>query len=167
MKKFIIVFLIINIVFIEYSYANDSVFKAVHFSIAIPDNMLIEEKSIDSISLNFIGDIELRNGTISILARQSGNVGTLDSQWEKVRAVTVGGKKVLYEKDGNFAGLYWRVIAVSGMTEGFEIKDVEYYSVANNTIYMLHYHCQLDNCKSVEVATDKIIKSYQVLTAPK
>jgi hypothetical protein len=81
--------------------------------------------------------------------------------------LTVRDKKVLYEKETNFAGLKWKVIAVSGMTDIYEMKDVVYFSVGNNAVYMLHYRCIQDNCKAMEIAVDKIISSYRLQAAVK
>jgi len=129
--------------------------------------MRIDDKSSDSVQLAFIDDPELKKGVISILAGKSEEPGTLDSQWARVRSLTVSGKKVLYEKETKFAGLKWKLIAVSGMTGANEIQDVVYYSVGNNVIYMLHYRCPPDKCKAMEIAVEKIISSYRLQAAVK
>ena len=162
MKKFVYIVLVISIVLIEYAHAKDSVFKTDLFSIAIPDNMKIDDKSSDSVQLTFIDDPDLKKGVISILAGKSEEPGTLDSQWARVRSLTVSGKKVSYEKETKFAGLKWKVIAVSGEKGVIEVQDVVYYSVGNNAVYMLHYRCPPDKCKAMEIAVDKIISSYRL-----
>ena len=89
-------------------------YKTDLFSIVIPDNMKIDDKSPDSVQLTFIDDPDLKKGVISILAGKSEEPGTLDSQWLRVKSSTANGKKILYEKETKFAGLKWKVIAVSG-----------------------------------------------------
>ena len=162
MKQFIYIVLVIGLVFIGYAHAKDPIYKTDYFSIAIPDNMKIDDKSSDSVQLNFIDDPDLKKGVISILAGKSEEPGTLDSQWARVKSATVNGKKVLYEKETKFAGLKWKVIAVSGKTGVIEVQDVVYYSVGNNVIHMLHYRCPTDNCKAMEIAVEKIISSYRL-----
>ena len=162
MKQFVYIVLVISIVFTGYAYAKDSIFKTDLFSIAIPDDMKIDDKSSDSVQLTFTDDHDLKKGVISILAGKSEEPGTLDSQWARVRSLTVSGKKVLYEKETIFAGLTWKVIAVSGKTGGIEVQDVVYYSVGNNAVYMLHYRCPTDKCKAMEIAVDNIISSYRL-----
>jgi hypothetical protein len=162
MKQFIYIVLVIGLVFIGYANAKDTIYKIDYFSIAIPDNMKIDDKSSDSVQLVFIDDPGLKKGVISILAGKREEAGTPDSQWARVRSLTVSGKKVLYEKETNFAGLKWKVIAVSGMTDIYEMKDVVYFSVGNNAVYMLHYRCLPDKCKAMEIAVDKIISSYRL-----
>jgi len=162
MKKFVYIVLVISIVFTGYAHAKDSIFKTDLFSIAIPDNMKIDVKSSDSVQLIFIDDPELKKGVISILAGKSEEPGTLDSQWARVRSLTAKGKKVLYEKETKFAGLKWKVIAVSGKTGEIEVQDVVYYSVGNNAVYMLHYRCPTDKCKAMEISAEKIISSYRL-----
>jgi hypothetical protein len=167
MKKFVYIVLVISIVFTGYAHAKDSIFKTDLFSLAIPDNMKIDVKRPDSVQLIFIDDPELKKGVISILAGKSEEPGTLDSQWARVRSLTAKGKKVLYEKETNFAGLKWKVLAVSGMIDIVEVQDGVYYSVGNDAVYMLHYRCPTDQCKAMETAVEKIISSYRVQAAAK
>ena len=162
MKQFVYIMIVISLCFIGYAHAKDLNFKADLFSIAIPDNMTIDVKSSDSVQLIFIDDPELKKGVISILADKSEEPGTLDSQWARVKSSTANGKKVLYEKEIKFAGLKWKVIAVSGKTGVIEVQDVVYYSVGNNVIHMLHYRCPTDKCKAMEIAVEKIISSYRL-----
>lgn len=162
MKQIVYIVLVISLVFIEYAHAKDPIFKTDYFSITIPDNMKIDDKSPDSVQLAFIDDPDLKKGVISILASKREETGAPDSQWAEVRSLTVSGKKVLYEKETNFAGLKWKVIAVSGMTGVYEMQDVVYYSAGNNVAYMLHYRCLTDKCKAMEIAVDKIISSYRL-----
>ena len=149
MKQFIYLVLVIGLVFIGYAHAKDPIYKNDYISIAIPDNMKIDDKSPDSVQLAFVED-------------KREETGTPDSQWARVRSLTVSGKKVLYEKETNFAGLKWNVIAVSGKTDIYEMKDVVYFSVGNNAVYMLHYRCLLEKCEAMEIAVDKIISSYRL-----
>jgi len=167
MKQFIYIVLVIGLVFNGYAHANDPIYKTDYFSIAIPDNMKIDHKSSNSVQLAFIDDPDLKKGVISILAVKKEEAVTPDSYWARVRSLTVSGKKVLYEKETNFAGLKWKVIAVSGMTGIYEMKDVVYLSVGNNAVYMLHPRCQLDKCKAMEIAVDKIIGSYRLQATAK
>jgi hypothetical protein len=162
MKQFVYIVMVISIFFIGYAHAKDLIFKTDLFSLAIPDNMTTDVKSSDSVQLIFIDDPDLKKGVISILAGKSEESGTLDSQWARVRSLTAKDKKVLYEKETNFAGLKWKVIAVSGKIDVIEVQDVVYYSVGNNAVYMLHYRCPTDNCKAMEIAVEKIISSYRL-----
>jgi hypothetical protein len=167
MKQLIYIVLVIGLVFIGYAHAKDPIYKTDYFSIAIPDNMKIDDKSSDSVQLTFTDDPDLKKGVISILAGKREEAGAPDSQWAKVRSMTASGKKILYEKVTDFAGLKWKVIAVSGMTDTYEMKDVVYFSVGKNAVYMLHYRCLPDKCKAMEIAVDKIISSYRLQATAK
>ena len=162
MKQIIYIVLVISLVFTGYAHAKDPIYKTDYFSIAIPDNMKIDHKSSDSVQLAFIDDPGLKKGVISILAVKREEADTPDSQWARVRSLTASGKKVLYEKETNFAGLKWKVIAVTGMTDEYEMKDVVYFSAGDNAVYMLHYRCLPDNCNAMEIAVDKLISSYRL-----
>ena len=162
MKLFIYIVLVISLVFSEYAHAKDLIYKTDLFSIAIPDNMKIDDKTPDSVQLAFSDDPGLEKGVISILAGKREETVTPDSQWARVRSQIAGGKTILYEKETNFAGLKWKVIAASGKTDGYEMKDVVYFSAGDHAVSMLHYRCPTDNCKAMDIAVDKIIGTYRL-----
>ena len=143
------------------AYANDNAITLKHFSVTIPEGMVIDEQSDDKVAFIFSGDEDLENGTLSVSSKESDHLLNFSSSWLKIRAATLSGKKVLYEEEKTFGGLTWKVIAVTGTTGQCEIKNVLYYSIGNNIQYMLHYHCNLENFDALKRAIDAIIVSFK------
>ena len=144
------------------SYANDNVFIAKDFSIVVPEEMTIDEKSNDEISLVFKGDEDLENGILSVISKPCSNITSFDTAWPKIRSANISGKQILFEKEDAFSGLKWKVLAVSGESANCIIQDVLYFSFDKNIQYMLHYHCSPENCEIMKVAFGKIIDSFKM-----
>ena len=144
------------------AYANDNIIVLRHFSIAIPEGMAIDFQSNDKIAFIFNGGEDLEDGTLSVSTKESDHLLDFSTAWSRIRTATVSGKKVLYEEDKTFGGLNWEVIAVEGTNDQCKIKDVLYYSTEMNVQYMLHYHCNSENCDVLKRAIDTIIVSFKM-----
>jgi hypothetical protein len=145
----------------NFAIAKEERFNAEHFAIIIPEGMTVDERGTDSIALVFEGDEELQNGTLSVSARESENPGTFEARWSRIRKLTIARKKVIFEREEEFSGLKWKVIAVCGKTGGCEIQDVLHYSFSEKVSYFMHYHCQPSNCGEIQNAFAKIQASFQ------
>lgn len=139
------------------TYAGET-FSAEHFSVEIPTGMIIDDKQEASIFLVFAGDADFERGILSVTAKK-GKPTPIEAQWQKVRPLFTSNKTILFEKDEATPLLTWKTVGVSGKTGAFEIQDVAYYGVLNDTIYMLHYHCLLDRCTQIEAAFRKVLAS--------
>jgi hypothetical protein len=154
-----IVILCLSIICFSYAYADD-IFYSKLFSVKIPKEIIIDDKKQDSLSLVFKNDSDLTKGTLSVSAKK-GKPGVLDLQWRKIEPVLAGNKTVIFERYVSTAGLKWKTIGLIGKTSDYEIQDVIYYSVFNDLIYMINYHCPKDNCSEMESVFNKILASFK------
>jgi hypothetical protein len=154
-----IVILCLSIICFSYAYADD-IFYSKLFSVKIPKEMIIDDKKQDSLSLVFLNDIDLMRGTLSISAKK-GKPGSLDNQWRKIEPILADNKTVVFERNVATAGLKWKTVGLIGKTGNYEIQDVIYYSVFNELIYMIHYHCPKTNCSEMESVFNKVLASFK------
>ncbi len=156
---FSIVILCLSIICFSYAYADD-IFCSKLFSVEIPKEMIVDDKNQNNISLVFKNDSDLRKGTLSISAKK-GKPDLLDIQWRKIEPVLTGNKTVIFERNVATAGLKWKTIGLIGKTSDNEIQDVIYYSVFNDLIYMINYHCPKGNCYEMESVFNKVLASFK------
>lgn len=159
--KLILAIVIIGAAILTCDYVNANEIVADElFSVEIPSGMIADANTGNNLSLVFAGDSELKKGLLSVTARR-GEPAPLEIQWQKVRSLLVNNKTILFEKEVVTPALTWKALGVEGKSDQSDLQDVEYYSVIDGVIYMLHYHCWVDRCGEIETAFRKVLATFK------
>jgi len=140
-------------------YAGE-IFNAKSFSVEIPEEMIIEIRMENNLSLVFPGDKELKKGSV-ILAATRKRVENFDINWRQAKE-TIVGKHILFEKYIPTPALIWKVIGgEGGVINESKAQEFLYYGESHNTSYGLHYFCLPGNCSDIESAVSKLLNTFR------